>query len=208
MSDRPLRLEWIEAGSLVENPHNWRRHPDGQMQALKDVIGDPEVGWAGACLFNERTGRLIDGHARRNAVDPSTPIPVLVGSWTEAAEKKILLTLDPLAGLATPDTDKLKELLDAVTLDTPALEALAAGLSGCVTADTEPTGEEWGEAMQSVPAGDRAPFQQMTFTLADEQAETVKAAIEKAKSLGAFVDTGNENSNGNALARICEAYGR
>jgi hypothetical protein len=22
----PLRLEWIEAGSLTENPLNWRRH--------------------------------------------------------------------------------------------------------------------------------------------------------------------------------------
>jgi hypothetical protein len=62
----PLRLEWIEAGSLAENPLNWRRHPDAQVKALKDVIGDPSIGWAGACLYNERTGRLIDGHARKN----------------------------------------------------------------------------------------------------------------------------------------------
>src|SRR5688500_8855382 len=80
-----LRLEYVEAGSLAENPLNWRTHPEGQTRALRGVLQDPEVGWAGACLYNERTGRLIDGHARRNAVDPSTPVPVLIGSWSEAA---------------------------------------------------------------------------------------------------------------------------
>lgn len=94
------------------------------MSALRDVLGDPEIGWAGACLYNERTQRLIDGHARKTAVGPATPVPVLVGDWSEAAEKKILLTLDPLAGMATPDPDKLKDLLDDVTLDTEALSAL------------------------------------------------------------------------------------
>jgi hypothetical protein len=54
-------------------------------------------------------------------------------------------------------------------------------------------------------SGDREPFQQMTFTLHDEQAETIKAAIDKAKAAGGFSGP-NENSNGNALARIAEAY--
>jgi hypothetical protein len=54
--------------------------------------------------------------------------------------------------------------------------------------------------------GDRAPFQQMTFTLSDAQAETVKQAMEHAKQAEPFIETGNENSNGNALARIAEAY--
>jgi ParB-like chromosome segregation protein Spo0J len=53
--------------------------------------------------------------------------------------------------------------------------------------------------------GDREPFQQMTFTLHDDQAATIKAAMEKAKAAGPF-DGPNENSNGNALARIAEAY--
>lgn len=144
----PLRLEWIEAGSLAENPHNWRRHPEGQMSALKDVIGDPEIGWAGACLYNERTKRLIDGHARRKAVSPETPIPVLVGNWSEAAEKKILLTLDPLAGLATPDPDQLRALLDEVSLDTDALKSLGEGLESLLTPANAPTSE---------PSGDAAP---------------------------------------------------
>lgn len=69
-----------------------------------------------------------------------------------------------------------------------------------------PAADEWGAAMDKLPDEDRAPFQQMTFTLHDTQAETVKEAIAASKSLGVFVDTENENSNGNALARICEMF--
>jgi hypothetical protein len=46
----------------------------------------------------------------------------------------------------------------------------------------------------------------MTFTVTDEQAEEINRALSAAKGAGPFVATGNENSNGNALARICEAY--
>jgi hypothetical protein len=70
----------------------------------------------------------------------------------------------------------------------------------------QPDANEWGEAFGGLPDGDRAPFQQMTFTLSDEQAEQVKRAIERARGLGPFVDTGNENGNGNALARVCEVF--
>ena len=71
---------------------------------------------------------------------------------------------------------------------------------------TLPTDGEWGEAWDGLATGDKAPFQQMTFTLHDEQAEQVKAAIDAAKDMGAFVDSPNENSNGNALARICDLF--
>ena len=109
-----LRLEWIEAGSLQENPNNWRRHPQEQVQALRDLVNDPNVGWAGACLYNERTQRLIDGHARRSSVDPKTPIPVLVGNWSEEAEKKILATLDPVAAMANGDAGAYAALVESV----------------------------------------------------------------------------------------------
>ena len=57
----------------------------------------------------------------------------------------------------------------------------------------------------SLPDGDKSPFQQMTFTLADEQAEIIKSALLKAKSInGPTYD--NENSNGNALFWIVEQW--
>ena len=62
------------------------------------------------------------------------------------------------------------------------------------------------DAMDGLPDGDKAEFQQVTFTLHDTQAEQVKEAMKLAKSKGAFVDSVNENGNGNALARIVETY--
>ncbi len=112
-----LRLEWVEAGSLSANPKNWRRHPKSQMAALRGTIADPEIGWAGALLFNERTGRLIDGHARQKVVDAKAIVPVLIGSWSEEAEQRILLTLDPIAGMALADVAQLEALLESVQID-------------------------------------------------------------------------------------------
>ena len=112
-----LRLEYIEAGSLTENPLNWRRHPEEQIKSLKGLVGDPEVGWAGALLYNEMTGRLIDGHARRSSVSPDTPVPVLIGSWSEDAERKILATLDPVASMAKGDAEAYAQLVAQVTTD-------------------------------------------------------------------------------------------
>jgi hypothetical protein len=56
-----------------------------------------------------------------------------------------------------------------------------------------------------LPDGDKAPFQQMTFTLADEQAEIIKQAIEAIRKTEEFKyceTMGNENGNGNALYLI------
>ncbi len=125
---RPLRLEWIEAGSLADNPANWRRHPEGQTAALKAMLDD--VGWAGALLYNEQTKRLIDGHARKDAVPPGTIVPVLVGRWDEDAERRILATLDPLAAMATPDGDALEILLAEVDLPEDLEAVMDAMLSG------------------------------------------------------------------------------
>jgi hypothetical protein len=64
--------------------------------------------------------------------------------------------------------------------------------------------EEFGEEF-SLPDGDKSPFQQMTFTLADEQAEQIKNAIADIKATDdyKYCETfGNENSNGNALYLI------
>jgi len=54
----------------------------------------------------------------------------------------------------------------------------------------------------NLPEGDKAPFQQMTFTLADEQAEQIKNAITDIKQTEEYKyceTLGNENTNGNAL---------
>lgn len=69
--------------------------------------------------------------------------------------------------------------------------------------------EDLGEEF-SLPDGDKTPFQQMTFTLADEQAEQIKNAINDIKETQEYkyAETmGNENSNGNALYLIVMQWG-
>ncbi len=121
----PLRLEYREASELADNPANWRKHPAKQINALRDVLA--EVGWAGVVLYNERTNHLIDGHARKGI--SAGKIPVLIGSWTEEQEKKILATLDPIGALATADTDKLESLLRQVNSDSEHVRAILLGLA-------------------------------------------------------------------------------
>ena len=125
----PLRLEWRSPAELAENPRNWRTHPDTQLAALADVIA--EVGWAGACLYNERTQRLIDGHLRKSigTAQGIDKIPVLVGNWSEEQELRILTTLDPIGALAQADSAKLETLLREVSTGSGALEQLLADLA-------------------------------------------------------------------------------
>jgi hypothetical protein len=64
--------------------------------------------------------------------------------------------------------------------------------------------DEFGENF-SLADGDKAPFQQMAFTLADEQATQIKNAIADIKLSDEYkyMETmGNENSNANALYLI------
>ena len=64
--------------------------------------------------------------------------------------------------------------------------------------------DEFGDEF-SLPDGDKSPFQQMTFTLADEQAVQIQNAIADIKLTDEYkyAETfGNENSNGNALYLI------
>lgn len=65
------------------------------------------------------------------------------------------------------------------------------------------------EAFVGLPQEDRAPFVQMTFALTDEQARMVREVLTRLQGLAQFSaysgESGNNNSNGNALA-IMAAY--
>jgi DNA modification methylase len=141
----PLRLEYRSPAELAENPKNWRRHPASQIAALGGVLS--EVGWDGACLYNEATGRLIDGHARRKVAleQGAATVPVLVGSWTPEQEAKILATLDPVGGMATADPVALDALLREVNTGCAELQQMLDDLwqdaQDEAVANTEPAGD-------------------------------------------------------------------
>lgn len=91
------------------------------------------------------------------------------------------------------------EALDALVKAAGDAVIASAGIDGASMRDPA-------DAFGALPDGDKPPFQQMTFTLHDSQAETVRRALDAAKDAGDFDGSPNENSNGNALARIAEAF--
>ena len=199
--NRVKELRYVPASQLQPNPKNWRTHPEGQANALRGILA--EVGIAGAVLAYETPEgglKLIDGHLRAETLG-NADVPVLVLDVNEAEADKLLATIDPLGAMAEADADKLRELLEDV-------ETGSQELADMLTALAEDAGVfNAAEAMApDLADGDREPFQQMTFTLHDSQVEILKRAMDKAKAEGDFSDSPNENSNGNALTLIAEAF--
>jgi hypothetical protein len=125
--DRVVELRRVRAGDLKPNPKNWRTHPPAQADALKGILA--EVGYADALLARETPDglQLVDGHLRAETT-PDMEVPVLVLDVTAEEADKLLVSLDPLAGLAGSDPAKLEELLSGITTDNEALKALFQGL--------------------------------------------------------------------------------
>jgi len=146
----------------------------------------------------------LDGHGRRLALlelekkgEQIPPLPVVyIEAKDEEEAKQKLLRLNSQYGQMT--IDSVIEFTDGVKVDWDDL-ALPSETIKIV-------GEEVVGGFPVLASGDREPFQQMTFTLADKQAEIVKEAIKQAKAEGFGESDINANSNGNALAAICEAY--
>jgi hypothetical protein len=158
-------LEWVEAASLAENPLNWRRHSPEQLQSVRDLLSDRDVGWAGAMLYNERTKRLIDGHARKEVVDPKELVPVLVGDWSEEAEKKILATLDPVGAMATGDVAAYQALIESVNAESLWVRDLLHNTAAGLLASEEEQLPEDEEPAGALPQMECQPFEHHDFVM-------------------------------------------
>ena len=116
----------------------------------------------------------------------------MADEWTEEQRREFLIKDN--VGFGEWDWDMIANEWDAEQVEEWGLDV------GGFDANAEDYGEDF-----SLPDGDKAPFQQMTFTLADEQAEQIKNAIADIKVTEEYkyAETmGNENSNGNALYLI------
>ncbi len=120
--DRIKELRRVQASQLRPNPRNWRTHPDRQRDALRGVLA--EIGYADALLARELADgslELVDGHLRAETT-PEAEVPVLVLDLSEQEAAKLLVLLDPLAGLAETDSDALASLLADVETDSEAVQ--------------------------------------------------------------------------------------
>ena len=194
-------MQYRKLTELKKLPNNPRIIRDKQFRTLCDSIRDnPEYFEARPVILSNRTGELIiiAGNMRYSAAKALKlkEVPTyLIEGLTEAKEREIVIRDNISNGEF--DFDILANGWDDLPLVDWGLDLPADWL------------KEVGEVdAPELKDGDRAPFIQMTFTLHDEQAEELNAAIKKAKNEGGGQSAVNENSNGNALYFIAQRFNR
>lgn len=130
--------------TLIPHPKNFRRHPAAQLEAIDELLSS--IGWVQGLVVNEKTGYMIDGHARRErAIQRGEPaVPVTFVALEPAEEELLLATFDQVARMATADRDRAAALLEALTTQGAAIGALLldvarfAGLDALRPGRTDP----------------------------------------------------------------------
>lgn len=196
------RVERWPLDRIREYPGNPRTHSEAELNLLASAMRERGVT---AAVLDDEDGVLIAGHGRleaaRRAGLKELPVNIAHG-WSEEQKRAHRIWDNQSVLMAAWNMPLLKGEVAALAdfgYDMPLLGFDEKNLL---------TIRMWGDPLGDMPAlpnGDRAPFQQMTFTVHDGQAEKIKQAIAASKAMGKF-NGPNENSNGNALARICERF--
>ena len=197
------KVQRRKVADLIPYIRNSRMHSDAQVAQIAASIR--EWGWTMPVLCDE-AGNVIAGHGRIMAAQKlgivDVPCMTAVG-WSEAKRRAYVVADNKIALNSEWDDEALR--LEFMDLEGLGFDLSITGFSAEEIAEFKfDDNAEIG--MPDLADGDRDPFQKMTFTLHDEQAEAIKEALIKSKSMGSFGDTGNENGNANALARICELF--
>ena len=135
--DRILGYEpAVDPTQLLAHELNARRHPGAQRDALRESLG--RVGWVDVVKVNQRTGKVVDGHARvEEAITAGVTVPVLYVDLEEEEERFVLATLDPISAMATYDHEIMGQLIDGLAIEAEGLSELLDGL----TIDTDLPGD-------------------------------------------------------------------
>jgi ParB-like chromosome segregation protein Spo0J len=196
------KVERWPLSKLIPYARNARTHTPDQVKQIAASMR--EWGWTIPVLADE-AGMIIAGHARVMAgeLNQYTEAPVMVArGWSEAKKRAYVLADNKLAMNAGWNEELLGvELLELRDLgfDMPVIGFDQSELDGLMREVAE-------AGYPALPEGEKAPYQQITFTLHDDQVKIVQAAVTAAKQQGPFGESMNDNANGNALARICETY--
>ena len=189
----------IKLSSIKPNPDNPRLIKDDKFYKLLESIktfGEKMMPLRPIVI--DENNIILGGNMRFKALKELGYKEVPSG-WIKQAkdlteEQKKEFIIKDNVGFGNWDFDVLandwdSDLLEGWGLDMPDWEM--------INMDDIETSDEF-----ELPDGDKEPFQQITFTLADEQAELIKNSIKEIKLTEEFkyVETfANENSNGNAL---------
>jgi len=197
------KLEHIATAELIPYIRNARTHSDAQVAQIAGSI--QEFGFNAPVLIDGQNG-IIAGHGRVMAANllKLESVPCVRLSHLSDAQKRAYILADNRIAL----NSGWDEAMLANELQDLHADDIDLGLTGFDADElSKMLGFEAGEIEPpELAEGDREPFRQMTFTVHDSQFEAIESALKKAKAAGGGSSEVNENSNGNALAAICEAF--
>ncbi len=144
---------------------------------------------------------LLDGHQRQRILTTegwNDPIPYLKVPAKDLQEAMARL-LEITSQYATITQEGIDEFIGTYELnEADVYEATSFDAVNIYGTDID-------EPDINLPDGDKDGFQQVTFTITDQQADELKHALNSAKTL-ITGDELNENSNGNAIYYIAKAF--
>jgi len=186
---------------------NPKEHPDEQIDDIASSIR--RFGWNQNLVIDDE-GVIITGHGRRLAAKQlgEDKVPAIRRPEMSEAEKRAYRIADNRVTESEWDDPLLFSEIELLREQEISVEATGFSSDGIddVEKGVEPDEEEIEEAFDDLPDGERDPIRQRTFTLAEEQLDTVETAVERAKENAETDHPVNSNDNGNALAVVCEGY--
>lgn len=190
-----MKTETVKITEVKNNPNNPRVIKDDKFTKLVNSIKEfPKMLEIRPIVVNDDM-IVLGGNMRLKACKEAglKEVPIIKASELTEDEQRQFIIKDNVSG-GEWDWEMLANEWDSEQLEEWGLDVVGFDLNS----------DELGTDF-NLPDGDKAPFQQMTFTLADEQAEQIKNAIDDIKQTEEYkyAETmGNENSNGNALYLI------
>jgi hypothetical protein len=190
-----MEIQKVKISEVKLNPNNPRLIKDDKFAKLVKSIQElPQMLEIRPIVVNSEM-IVLGGNMRLKACKEAglKEVPIIIADNLTEEQQREFLIKDNVSG-GEWDFEILANEWDVEKLEDWGLEV------GGFDLDSDELGTDF-----TLPDGDKAPFQQMTFTLADEQAEQIKNAISDIKETEdyKYAETmGNENSNGNALYLI------
>ena len=197
-----MLIEQIGIETLIPYANNARTHSEAQVAQIAASIR--EFGFNNPVLIDEQSS-IIAGHGRvlaaRKLELDAVPC-IRLNHLSDTQRRAYIIADNKIAMNAGWDEELLAIELTELTEFGVNMDLTGFSLDEIEALD----GVQELDGMPELPSGDKEPFQQITFTLHDTQVEQVREAMDIARGMGEFVDSPNENGNGNALARVCELF--
>lgn len=196
-----MKVKQVPISEVQSNPDNPRTISKAKLAQLKQSIEEFPKMLKLRPIVVDANMQVLGGNMRLEALRQlgHKQVPVVIADELTEAEKREFIIKDNV-GFGEWDWESLH-----ADWDMQELESWGMKLEGW---ELDP--EDMTDGFD-LPDGDKQPYQQKTFTLADEQAATIENAIHNMKQsdLYKYGETfGNENSNGNALYFIITEWER